>query len=468
MVRIARDVTVPSSRLGLFALVLVLAGAAACKPLTSDLLVDVILPEAAVDLDATDNVTLVLDPGDTSQFETDGLDFSIELELDPNATLRTLSLYLAIGPELLAWGRTAEFTLERRDVVGLFVGRPGQLSTYPLALDVDDDGLLAASVFGRGIVLFASNGATTFIDEVSWEPSAGETLATPPPPTDGALVGDALGGAARVRWADTVGIQRFDVGENAWIDVDLAGASAIEPRPDAAWWADADGTVLFVLGGGEATDVVAIDLVPKGDAPPAARIVADVALDAPRRLASAGVLVRDDSDDGEFTFVCGGDDDVGLLRLVEPGATIGPVGRWTAARCVQLDRGPADADAIRLLCGGGTRAATPSADVVELVFGPAGSETDAIVVEHPDLLGLAMPDVRWFVDDVAVYAQGEGALQPLARADLAPAAVLPALRARGGHAVAMPTGATLLAGGLDPDGIPMTRMQVFVPALPPS
>ncbi|HET6586051.1 MAG TPA: hypothetical protein VFG69_21485, partial [Nannocystaceae bacterium] len=218
---------------------LALAGGAGCKPLTSDLDVDVILPETAVDLEATDNVTLVLDPGSVSQFETDGLDFSIELELDPNATLRTLSLYLARGEELLAWGRTPEFTLERRDPIGLFVGRPGQLSTYPLALDVDDDGLLAASVFGRGVVLLASSGATTFIDEISWEPTAGATLSGPPAASDGALVGDAMGGAARVRWAEAIGLQRFDVGDDEWIDVELAGASAIDPRPDASWWADA-------------------------------------------------------------------------------------------------------------------------------------------------------------------------------------------------------------------------------------
>src|SRR5215212_3885564 len=111
-------------------------GSPACKPITSDLLVDVILPENATDLESTNNVSLVLDPGETSQFETDGLDFSIELELDPSSTLRTLALYLAENEELLAWGRTAEFTLERRDPVGIFVGRPGQLSTYPIALDV--------------------------------------------------------------------------------------------------------------------------------------------------------------------------------------------------------------------------------------------------------------------------------------------------------------------------------------------
>jgi hypothetical protein len=461
-------VTGVAPRLGLLARTCVLGlSATACKPITTDLLVDVILPENATDLEATNNVSIVLDPGETSQFETDGLDFSIELELDPSSTLRTLALYLAQNEELLAWGRTAEFTLERRDPVGIFVGRPGQLSTYPLALDVDDDGLMGASVFGRGIVLLASSGAVTFIDEISAEVASGATLANPPLATDGALVGDALGGAARVRWADGIGMDRFDVGEDEWIDVDLAGASAIEPRPGAAWWADADGTVLFVFGGGEATDIVAIDLVATEDAPPSARILPEIELDAPRKGASAGFVVRDDGDDGELTYVCGGEDDVELLRFVERGTSVGPVGAWTGARCVQLDRGGAEVT-LRLLCGGGIRADMPTADAVEFVLGPAGTDLPALVVDHPGLLGRAMPDIRWFVDDVAVYAQGEAALQPFAIASLEPALVLPALRAAGGFALALPTGATLLAGGTDETGIPSTRMQMFVPALPPS
>jgi hypothetical protein len=440
-------------------------GVAACKPITTDLVVDVVLPEDSTDLDATNNVSVVLDPGETSTFETDGLDFSIELELDPDATLRTLALYLARDETLLAWGRSAEFTLERRDPVGLFVGRPGELSTYPLVIDVDDPGLLGASVPGRGIVLLASNGATTFIDEISWEAFAGATLGTVPDPGDGALVGDALGGAARVRWADAIGLQRFDVGADEWLDVELAGAESIAPRPGASWWADADGTLLFVFGGGDATEVVAIDLVPPESGSASARLVEDVALDAPRRGASAGFVARQGTDDGEVTYVCGGDDDVALLRLVEPGVSIGPVGPWSAIRCVQVDRGAAD-DELRLLCGGGIRAELPTGDAVEFVLGPAGADLVADIVEHPGLLGRDMPDPRWLVDDVAVYAQGEAALQPFAAATLEPSEVLPALRATGGTAIALPSGATLFAGGADEQGVPTTRMQLFVPDLP--
>jgi len=109
----------------------------------------------------------------------------------------------------------------------------------------------------------------------------------------------------------------------------------------------------------------------------------------------------------------------------------------------------------------------PTSDAVEFVLGPAGTGLPPIVVDHPGLLGLAMSDIRWFVDDVAVYAQGETALQPFDLATLAPALVLPALRASGGFTVELPSGATLLAGGSDGMGIPSTRMQLFVPALPP-
>jgi hypothetical protein len=110
----------------------------------------------------------------------------------------------------------------------------------------------------------------------------------------------------------------------------------------------------------------------------------------------------------------------------------------------------------------------PTSDAVEFVLGPAGTDLPAIVVDHPGLLGLAMPDIRWFIDDVAVYAQGETALQPFAIATLEPGLVLPALRATGGFTIELPTGATLLAGGLGDSGIPSTRMQLFVPALAPS
>lgn len=448
-------------------LALALAGVAACKPITTELAVDLILPEDATDYDSTNNVSVVLDPGDTTQFETDGLDFSLEVELDPDDTLRTLAVYLALDTDLLGWGRTAEFTLQRNDPIGLFVGRPGELSTFPLVLDLDDPELLSAHVYGRGIVLLEPGGATMFIDEISWEPQAAETLPNPPSGQDGAFVGDAIGGAARVRWNERIAMQRFDVGGDEWIDVELAGADALGARPGASFWSDADGTMMFLFGGGDSTSVVQIDLVPPTDADPGARIVDDVELDAPRKDASASVLLRNDGDEGEVTIVCGGDDDVELVRLVEPAVSLGPVGPWTAARCVQVDRGGQDAT-LRMLCGGGVRAGTPTADIVELVFGPAGTPWGPAhpeIVEHPGLLGRAMPDVRWFVDGVAVYAQGEAALQPFAAMDLTPMDVLPALRASGGSSLALPTGATLVAGGVDAEGIPTTRMQMFQPAL---
>lgn len=447
---------------------LLAVAAAGCKPLTSDLDVDVILPEDAVDLGAIDNISAVLDPGPTVTVETDGLEFALELELDPDDTLRILTLYLAQQQDLLAWGRTFEFTLERREPVGIFVGRPGRLSTYPLALELVDDGLQAAYVPGRGLVLLTSDGSTSFIDEISWAAESGASLTSPPPATDGVLVGDALGGAARVRWTEAVGLQRFDVGEDTWIDVELGGADAIAPRPGAAWWADADGTTLFLFGGGEAIDVVAIDLVP-GDDGVLARVLEDVVLDAPRAGATAAYLARTDGDDGEQTIVCGGADDVPLVRLVERGLSLGPQGPWTGARCVQVDRGPADAAVLRMLCGGGIRADAPTPDAIELRFGPA--DAMPTLTEHPALLGDAMADVQWFADDVAVYAQGEGRLLPFTRppGDAAWTASdpLPALRATGGTALALPTGATVLVGGRDSEGIPTTRMQLFVPDLPP-
>jgi hypothetical protein len=227
--------------------------------------------------------------------------------------------------------------------------------------------------------------------------------------------------------------------------------------------------VLSVFGGGMATDVVAIDLVPREDGSGTrAEIVAGLTLDAPRTGARASWVARADGDAGEDVLLFGsGDAGLAPAWLVQRGVGLGPLGRWSQGGCVQLDPGDDGAD-VRMLCGGGFRDDVPVADGL-LITVPAQGEPTA--TELPALLDRAMAEPLWLTDDVAVYAQGEGVLVPFDRATLQPGGFQPgepiaALRAGGGQLVGLEGGATLLVGGRDVAGTPTTRIQVFTPALP--
>lgn len=465
------DATTVRRVLGLLALALVAAPLPACAPFTSDLDVTVLLPEDHDDLEAADNASLVLGPdGKSEVIAADGVDFSFRVELEPDDVVHDLSLYLADGESLLAWGRTPSFTFGgAQSGLGLFLGRPGALSTFPLALDLPDDQLLAANAVGRGVVLLSSDGATSFIDAFTREADAAASLDDAPPTTDGALVGDALGGVMRVTWQTQLGLQRFDPGEDTWRTLVVQDADTIGARPDAAWAVDGGGTVISLAGGGGATDVIAIDLVPRDDGTVHAAVVDGVALDQPRDGARAQWIVRADGDDGDDILVFGhGDaptDGIAAAWWLRGGLASGPLD--TEARrggsCTQLDAG-VDGETVRVLCGGGLLGASPSADVEQFDRAADGTVT---WTHHADLLQPPMPSPLWWADEVAVYAQGEGVLASFALDTLAPAEPSPALRAAGGQAVIDDSGAIIVVGGRDTAGAAVSRMQVFVPALRP-
>lgn len=450
------------ARLGLCGLCLLMS--AGCPPNTQEIDVDVVTPEDTDELEAANNVAMVLEPGGgIFSGVADGLDFDLSVSLEPDDELRTLALYLARDESLLAWGRTAAFTYAAAARgISVFLGQPGGLSTFPLVLDLPDDGLLAAAAPGRGVVLLSSTGATSYIDGFTLETLEAASLSAPPAADDGVLVGDINGGVMRVAWSDGLRAHRFDPGDDTWVDVEHVGADAVGARAGAAWVVDGDAQVLSVIGGGAMLDVVAIDLAPDDDGTLAVGTVAGLQLDATRAGASARWATRDDGDVGEEVVLFGADDPtLPVLYLLRAGAATGPVGPWRDGQCVQLDPGT-DGAPVRMLCGGGTRDDVPTGDALVLTL---GRDATASVELRPALLEPPMPSPLWLADDVAVYAQGESVLLPIDRATLARGEPRTGLRGRGGQTVPLEGGATLVVGGSDATGAPSARMQVFTPAV---
>jgi uncharacterized protein len=437
----------------------------ACQPITTEIDLRVILPADASDLEATNNVTIVLSPdGFTQTLGTIGVDFIFNADLEPDDTVRRLSLFLARNETLLAWGRTPGFTMDAASRgASVFVGRPGQLSTFPLGFAIDDPGLLAAHARGRGLVALGADGSTTFIDALTLDVSRAATLVASgrPAPDDGAFVGDALGGVQRLGWSEGIRSYRFDPGDNAWLERSLAGAGAVGSREGAAHLVDTPGELLFLYGGGGHTDVVAVSLLPSSGGPAVER-VDGVVLDSPRRGATASALIRDDV--GLETAVLFGSEDPArpVIYLVEHGQALGPEAAWLGGRCVQLDRGGASAT-LHVLCAGGMREGEPTADALLLTVPPKSAEDSPSTQLLPDLLLSPMSDPWWLTDDDAVYAQGGGRLLRIERADLDVSEVQEVDRWRAGSPVQLPSGATFLVGGVDADDKPVSRWQVFMP-----
>jgi uncharacterized protein (TIGR00251 family) len=467
-VRIAGlDIGTVLARLGLS--VLAACFVSACEPITSELWVDVVLPEDASDLDATNNVSLVLAPdGFTETFVTDGLDFSLQIEVEPDDVPRDLALYLAHDEDLLAWGRTPEFLVTGGSGLALLVARPGTLSTYPGLIDSPDPGVLAAPALGRGMVVLESDGPTFVLSQYSFDLASAEPLVSPPTPDDGALVSDALGGVVRLCWSDALAGYRFDPGLDEWIDLAFDGPG-IGARPDAAHLVDATHEHVLLFGGGEATDVVAVDLVPAQDGILSTAPLSDVTLDAPRRGATAAWVTRSDTDEGETVLLFGTEDTtLPTVFLTGPGEALGPFGPWIDGRCIQVDAGDDSvaAEEVRVLCAGGLRGNTPTADAVLVTLPPVGSAKRPFSELLEGFLEVAMADPIWLEDPGAVYVQGAGRLFGIDRGDLRlsePEAS--PQRHRGGQSVTLETGASLVLGGVDADDGAVDRWQVFMPAL---
>lgn len=462
---LACAITLPFGLRWLAAGALVVLGA--CQPITTEVELRVVLPDDASDLDATNNVTLVLHPdGFTQTLATVGLDFALDAELEPDDAVRQLSVFLARNETLLAWGRTPGFTYQAASRgAAVFVARPGRLSTFPLGFALDDPDVLAAHAIGRGLVALGSDGSTTFVDALTLQVSRAASLvldAKLPAASDGILVGDALGGVQRLTWNGGIRSYRFDPGEDTWIERSLGGAGAAGAREGAAHLVDAAGELVLLYGGGVHTDVVAVSLLPSGGGTAVERVDGQ-ALDAPRRGATAMPLVRDDL--GLDSAVLFGSDDpaLGVLYLVDHGQALGPEIDWLGGRCVQLDRGGTE-DTLRVLCAGGVREGSPTADGLLLVV-PGESSSDPPSTQLlPDLLGDPMSDPWWLPDADAVYAQGDGRLLRVDPADLTLSEVDGGVaRSRGGTTVRLPTGAIYLLGGVDADEAPVSSWQVFMP-----
>ena len=440
--------------------------------------IEVVLPLEQDDLERADNVLLALDPQDLRvSYEVDGLDFSVQLELEPDDRTTTLALYLAEGDELLAWGRSAPFVLSAPpDDLGVYVSPPGALSTFPGKIGKPDPALLASPAVGRGMLMLDSDGEAALFNTFTLATEEGASLAVKPLPAadDGALVPDSRGGVWRVAWAETLQAHRYEPGADAWTTATLTSTGADGPRPGAAHLQDAALERLLVFGGGEQRGVLELELTPdEDDLEVATRVVAE--LDAPRRGATATYVVRADGDAGEGVLVVGGAAPLVPLAYFlasdedGPGdVAFGAPEAWTGLRCAQLDHEADAGDSLRVLCLGGLRGGAATADAIVLNFPPAAADQAPTLELLPGFLPEAAGDPRLFADDAAIYAQSGSAWLRIDRTPDAPAIetlAAPSTRVRGGHSVLLATGATFLVGGWTVDESPVDHWHVFAPTL---
>ena len=430
-----------------------------CGDDTRELPIRIVLPEDTTDLEAANNASLSLDPGGLLvQQAIDGTDFSIEVALAPDATIRSLELFLADDEELLAWGRSAPFITAGPDVgLAVFVGRPGRLSTFPQAIDDPQAQLLAARALDRGMVLLEPDGTTFLLNEVTLEIEVGDDLDDPPDPEDGVLVSGADGSVFRVAWAGGPNAHRYDPGTDQWATLDIEG-DELGDRTDAASLTEqvevdeTAVTLLHLLGGGQA-DAVTLTLL-------ADRVEvsdAQLQLDAPRPGAVAMWAATDDDSTANLVMFGGNEVDQPAVLLALEETSLGPTEPWTGGRCAQLGFDPQPS----VVCLGGSRNDSETTDALHLRLGGEPS-----VEELADYLPGPIPDPLWLEDGGAVYAQGAETLVRVDRENLA-VDLVPgtALRGSGGHSVTLVSGATFLTGGVTNDGDPLARWQVFMPAI---
>jgi len=452
-------------RLGLVALLLAAPACESEVPFS----IKVVLPDDTDTLARANNAALELTPGGAENFDIDGLDFSIEVKLEPDDVQRTLSLYLAEGQTLLAWGRSAPFLLSSPvEGLAVLVAPPGQLSSFRGAITEPDPDILVGVAPGRGALMLDADGYAALLNEFTLESDIAATLDADdlPPPSDGALVPDTGGGVWRLAWAERLRGYRYDPGDDEWITADHTGDD-IGARPGAAHVVDASLERLLLFGGGDHADIAQVDLVADDDGSFAVEIL-DQPLDGPRRAATALYITRPDSDDGEGVVLVGGDaPDAPLAYFPATGAGFGPPEAWTGLQCAQLDRAPAADEELRVLCLGGLRGDAATTAALVLHFPPAAADKDPTLEILPDLAQDAPIDPRLLADDRYLYAQyagpGGGQWLRIDRGDLTTTAEPgPALRARGGHSVSLGTGATFLLGGWTADDTAVDRWHVFV------
>lgn len=432
-----------------------------CESVT-ELGLRVILPEDVSELDDVDNLLLVLEPdGRQTAVAIDGLDFSVELELPADAALRA-NLFLARGAELRAWGRSATFYTGAASGLAIFVGPPGVLSTFPAALDDQDPDLLAAALPNRGLFMMDGEGATFLLSEFSYAISAGEAMRDPPDPGLGHMH-TVQGGVAVIAWGSPPTVARFDAEESTW-EILSAENFPEEQELDASSPRTAKPgeftSELFAYGSTQPwrIDISELDRFESEGSARAAPF-AEAVHDGPRADANAlGLELEGD----EVEYLVFGSPDTRPCLWSSSTGSFGPPGPWISGRCVQID--PAS-DTTRVLCAGGKREDTPSSDLLLLT---RAADESWMVEERPSALPIALSDPLWLSDEIALYAQSDGQVVRIARDSLLPDNdVSSAQRFARGHSVELPTGATFLVGGLGNEGQPLTRWQVFTPALEP-
>jgi hypothetical protein len=453
---IARDVAPVRQALGLGALALLLG---ACSD-PRELPIKLLFPEDTSDLESANNASLTLDPGGLIlQQPVDGVDFSLDVELTPDTTLRTMSVFLAQDTELLAWGNSAPFFTAGPDIdLAVFLARPGRLSNFPRVIETPDEGLMAAYAVGNGMLLLESDGDCFVLNEFTMELVPRATLSGGPDASDGSLFSGADGNVVRLAWDEGLAAWEYDRDADAWSELDVEAGPA---RAGAAslWIGDAvpegfddrDGPAVVLIGGGDATDAVVLEL----GVGELSTSTLDSVLDSPRTGATAVLAQTEDKDE---VLVFGGnetDQEVGF-RLAD-GSAFGLTDAWSGAACIQLSGG----SGASILCAGGTREGSITADGVRIDLG-AQVESAAL----NGLLPVPMSDPQWVGDESAVYAQGAETMVRVTRDDLTVETVPgTALRDSGGHSVTLVTGATFLTGGVASDGEPLARWQVFMPAI---
>jgi uncharacterized protein (TIGR00251 family) len=131
-----------------------LLAAPACES-ESPFAVRVVLPDDTDALMRADNAALELTPGGATNFDVDGLEFSLEVKLEPDDVQRTLALYLAEGETLLAWGRSAPFVLSSPpEDLAVLIAPPGRLSSFRGTITEPDPHILVGVAPGRGAAAF--------------------------------------------------------------------------------------------------------------------------------------------------------------------------------------------------------------------------------------------------------------------------------------------------------------------------
>ena len=207
---------------------------------------------------------------------------------------------------------------------------------------------------------------------------------------------------------------------------------------------------MILVGGGGELDAVVLALDPEAGTPVTRH--PQWSLDVARPDPGIATIVVDGT---AVTIVFGSDDPaLPVAWWLEGQRALGPVPAmaWTGARCVAV---PASGS---ILCGGGMRDGAVTGDVVEL----AVSGGDVTATDLPALLS-PMAEPLWLVDDVAVYAQGDGRMWRIAADRTATEVVAASTRASGGAVTRLPTGFSLLVGGREGDDTALSRWWVFAP-----